>query len=201
MPEQNPYPGHPDSNRQPPAASGMTTASMIIGIIAVALAFIPIIGFVSFILGPVALVLGIIALVKKRPRKGFALTGVITGAVALIVCIVYAIIAFAVANVMQNGVGESAPYTYTVSGEGHYTVKYLADDIDQLKTKDVAGGEFTQDVTANTMLGSLMATNDQGNTGKLSCTITQADGTIVVTKSASGEGAAVICLTYGETGQ
>lgn len=192
---QQPYPGQTGWYQQPPVATGLTKAAMIIGIVAIALAFIPVVGFISFILGPLALVLGIIGLVKQAPRKGFAITGVITGAAALIVCIVYAIIAVALVNVAQKGIGETAAYTYSVTGDGAYTVTYTEEDITEDLTKDVAGGEFTQEVMASTVFGALGASNAQGNTGALTCKITKADGTVVATDSASGASATVACLT------
>ncbi|WP_417215398.1 hypothetical protein [Arthrobacter sp.] len=192
-PSGYPYPGQPGWNQQPPAATGMTKAAMIIGIVAVALSFIPVIGFVSFILGAIAVVLGIIALVKKLPRKGFALTGLITGAVALIVCVVYIFVLVAVANVVKEGAGSTAQYTYSVTGEGGYTVTYLTQDIDQVATEDIKGGTFTKDVTASTLLGLVTATNAKGNTGALTCKVTDAQDKVVSTNSSKGPAAQVTC--------
>lgn len=196
-----PYPGQTGWYQQPPVATGLTKAAMIIGIVAIALAFIPVVGFISFILGPLALVLGIIGLVKQVPRKGFAITGVITGAAALIVCIIYAIIAVALVNVVQKGVGETAAYTYTVTGDGAYTVSYTEENITENLTEEVSGGEFTQEVKASTVFGALGASNAQGNTGALTCKITQSDGTVVATDTDSGASATVACLTGEEIGR
>lgn len=192
-PASYPYPGQLGWNQQPPAASGMTKASMIVGIIGVVLSFIPVVGFISFILGPVALVLGIIALVKKLPRKGFALTGVITGAVALVVCVVYVFVAIAVAGALQDTAKETASYTFEVTGEGDFTVNYLTDSIDDQKVQDVTSGKFTQKVEASRLFGLVAATNAKGNTGTLTCTVTDANGSVVVTNTASGSAAQVSC--------
>lgn len=192
-PSGYPYPGQPGWNQQPPAATGMTKAAMIVGIIAVVLSFIPFVGFVSFILGAIAVVLGIVGLVKKRPRKGFALTGLITGAVALTVCVVYVFVFIAVAGVVKEGAGKTAPYTYTVTGEGAFTVKYLTEDVDQLKTEEVKGGTFTKDVRASTLLGLVTATNAKGNTGELTCKITDDQDNVVSTNTSSGSAAEVTC--------
>lgn len=193
LPSGYPYPGQPGWNQQPPAATGMTKAAMIIGIIAVVLSFIPFVGFISFVLGTIAVVLGIIALVKKRPRKGFALTGLITGAVALIVCVVYIFVLIAFAHVVKQGAGQTAPYTYTVTGEGAYTVNYLTEDIDQVTTQEVKGGTFTKDVTASTLFGLVGATNAKGNTGEITCKVTDDQGSVVSTKTSSGSAAQVTC--------
>lgn len=189
----HPYPGQPGWNQQPPQATGMTKAAMVIGIIAVVLSFIPFVGFISFVLGTIAVVLGIIALVKKKPRKGFALTGLVTGAVALVVCIVYVFVLAAFFNVVKQGSGQTAPYTYTVTGQGGYTVDYLTDDIDHRTKQEVKGGEFTREVTASTLFGYIGATNDKGNTNELTCTVTDAGGTVVSTNTSSGPAAQVTC--------
>ncbi|MGP5071090.1 hypothetical protein ACTXOR_09260 [Arthrobacter rhombi] len=190
-----PYPGQSGWYQQPPVATGLTKAALIIGIVAIVLAFIPVVGFISFILGPLALILGIIGLVKQVPRRGYAITGIITGAAALIVCIIYVIIAVALVNVVEKGVGETAPFTYTVTGTGDYTVSYTEESVTEEHTEDVAGGEFSREVTASTVFGSLGASNAHGNTGTLTCTITQADGTVVAKDSAAGASATVACLT------
>ena len=46
--------------------SGLATAGMVLGIIAAALCFIPVVNFASYILGVLALTFGIIALAKKQ---------------------------------------------------------------------------------------------------------------------------------------
>lgn len=84
-PPYQPYPG-----QQPPVPtqkSGMAVAAMVIGIIAIVLSFIPVLGFVSFILGPLAVIFGIVALVKKR-GKGQAITGIITGAAGFVIVLI-----------------------------------------------------------------------------------------------------------------
>lgn len=192
-PSGYPYPGQPGWNQQPPAATGMTKAAMIIGIIAVALSFIPFVGFVSFILGAIAVVLGIIGLVKKRPRKGFALTGLITGAVALIVCVVYVFVFIAIFGVVKEGAGKTAPYTYTVTGEGAYTVSYLTETNGKPAAEDVKSGTFTKDVRASTLLGFVEATNAKGNTGELTCKVTDDQDNVVSTNTSSGSAAQVTC--------
>ncbi len=59
-------------------------ASFVIGLIALAVSFIPIVGFVSWLLAPLAILFGLIALM--RPSKSLAIVGIITGAIALLVC-------------------------------------------------------------------------------------------------------------------
>ncbi|MEM8696456.1 MAG: DUF4190 domain-containing protein [Pseudomonadota bacterium] len=69
-------------------SNGMALAAMIIGLIAVLLALIPIIGFISWILAPLAIVFGIIG--KNKPTGGgFAWAGIISGSVGLLICIAW----------------------------------------------------------------------------------------------------------------
>jgi len=67
-----------------PDHNSLGKASGIIGILALIFSFIPIVGFVSWILGPLAILFGFIAL-RKKPRS-MAIVGLITGAIALVIC-------------------------------------------------------------------------------------------------------------------
>lgn len=65
----------------PPAApKGLAISALIVGIVGFLMGLLP---FIGAIVGIVAVILGAIALSKKQP-KGFALTGLILGALALI---------------------------------------------------------------------------------------------------------------------
>lgn len=75
------------SDANPPKAdrNSLGKAAFIIGLIGLALSFVPIVGFVSWLLAPLAIIFGLIAL--RRPSRSLAIVGIITGAVALLVCI------------------------------------------------------------------------------------------------------------------
>lgn len=60
-------------------------ASFIIGVIGLVFSFIPIIGFVSWLLAPLAILFGLIAL--RKQNRSLAIVGIITGAIALFICI------------------------------------------------------------------------------------------------------------------
>ncbi|HEX8554083.1 MAG TPA: hypothetical protein VF695_05200 [Sphingomonas sp.] len=68
----------------------MGTAAMVLGIIALVLSIIPIIGFVSWILAPLAIIFGIIGLNRAGAPKGGAIAGLATGGVALLICLAWA---------------------------------------------------------------------------------------------------------------
>ncbi len=67
--------------------SGLATASLVLGIIGIALSFIPIINNAAFVLGILALIFGIISLVKKS-NKGKSIAGLILGILAIIITLV-----------------------------------------------------------------------------------------------------------------
>ncbi len=64
--------------------SGLATAAMVLGIIAIAGAWIPLLNVVSISLGILALALGIAPLIKKR-NLGKAITGVVLGVITIII--------------------------------------------------------------------------------------------------------------------
>ena len=65
---------------QPKNYGGLAIAGMVVGIIAVALGWVP---FLGFCLGVTAIILSIIAL-KKKQSKGMSITGIVTGAVSIV---------------------------------------------------------------------------------------------------------------------
>ncbi|SFS65961.1 DUF4352 domain-containing protein [Saccharopolyspora flava] len=90
----------------PPSApvqprNGMGTAALVLGIIALLLAWIPLIGFIGFILGALAIVLGIIGIVRARKGRAtnlaVAAVGTGLGAVAFVLStVVFGLFATAV---------------------------------------------------------------------------------------------------------
>lgn len=68
----------------PPQKKGLGIAAMVLGIIAIVLSFIPVVGILSFFLGGAAVILGVIAIVKKN-GKGQGIAGLITGALSLLI--------------------------------------------------------------------------------------------------------------------
>lgn len=75
--------------------NGLAIASMVIGIIALLLAWIPIIGFIGFVGGIAAIIMGIIAL-KKATGKGMSIAGIITGALSVLSSLAMAFLFFGI---------------------------------------------------------------------------------------------------------
>lgn len=67
--------------------SGLAIASLIIGIFSVLLALIPIIGFISWLLAPLAILLGAFGL--SRPGRGLAIAGMAAGGLGLLICLAW----------------------------------------------------------------------------------------------------------------
>lgn len=67
-----------------PDHNSLGKAAFIVGLIGLVLSFVPIIGFVSWLLAPLAILFGLIAL--RRPPRSFAVAGLVTGAIALFIC-------------------------------------------------------------------------------------------------------------------
>jgi hypothetical protein len=70
-----------------PDHNSLGKAAFVVGLIALAMSFIPFIGFVSWLLAPLALLFGLIAL--RRPPRSLAIAGLVTGGVALLVCFMW----------------------------------------------------------------------------------------------------------------
>lgn len=109
QPQYGGQPGPP-----PKTGNGLGVAALVLGIIAIIIAFIPFIGIGSFLLGALAVILGIVGLRKKGLPKGTSIAGLILGAVSLIIAgIMTAITATFVAAVDESL--QSMPESSTVA--------------------------------------------------------------------------------------
>jgi hypothetical protein len=64
--------------------SGQATTGMVLGIIALVLSFVPLVGMISWILGPLAIIFGVLG--RGSSKKGQAKAGWICGAIAVFIC-------------------------------------------------------------------------------------------------------------------
>lgn len=95
MTEQNYSPQHyyqPRPHQQQPQ-TGLGIAGMSCGITAIGLSVIPVLGFLSFLLGPAGIVLGILAVTNDRGR-GYGVAGIVTGAAGFVVALVVTLLFF-----------------------------------------------------------------------------------------------------------
>jgi hypothetical protein len=82
----------------PTGSDGMAVTAMILGLLAVAISWIPFLGLLGAVAGVVAIVLGPIAMkrIKRSGRggRGMAITGLVTGIVSVVLAIVMTVFAF-----------------------------------------------------------------------------------------------------------
>lgn len=71
-------------------SNGMGLAAMICGIVGLAISIIPVLGFAAWALAPIAIILGIVGMRRANAPKGGAITGMITGVLALLICFAWA---------------------------------------------------------------------------------------------------------------
>ncbi|AUI51267.1 DUF4190 domain-containing protein [Arthrobacter crystallopoietes] len=181
-PQQNsPYGQYPDQGGygyQAPMQEkkGLAITALVLGIVALVLGVIPGIGFLSFILGPLAIVFGIIALVKKQ-RKGMSITGIVLGALGVIAAIVITAI---IAMFFQQAVGEHT-VQYKVTSEGPATVMYF-DGVQPVEEQ--IEGDWDEEISFTGLPFGAVTVTSEG--GTVTCEVIM-DGQSVVTNSGSGQ--------------
>lgn len=74
----------------PPPSNGMAIASLVLGIIALLMALIPVVGMLSWLLAPAGLITGFLAMGKPTGR-GLAIGGLVTSGIALVICILWVV--------------------------------------------------------------------------------------------------------------
>jgi hypothetical protein len=119
-PPPPPPPGYgPAPYGQPPAGSwgapqaappsnGLAIGALVLGIGSLLFAFIPFVGFASVPFAIGAVVLGVIGLGKSRENgqgKGLAIGGLVTGAVALAVSVLYVLLFIVIADDVEDDGG------------------------------------------------------------------------------------------------
>lgn len=82
--------------QQPPIVrvekNNMATASLVLGIVTLVMAFLPVIGLIAFATGPLALIFGLMARRGLPVGKGSMVAGLITGGVGLLISLVWAVV-------------------------------------------------------------------------------------------------------------
>lgn len=195
--QQYPYNQQAPFGQQPRKASPLTIWAMVLGIVAVVMSLIPFVHYAAFAVGGAAIIVSILALVKKVHRKGFAITGLVTGIISVIAAILWSVLISAVFTWAGDAAGESANYTFEAGSDEPAAVAMITElnDMD-LNEQQLPGGEvISESVTASTILGSIVVSNDDGSTGEVACRILDESGTVISENSASGDNAEAICST------
>lgn len=111
--------------------SGLSTTSMVLGIIAICMCFIPILNYVSIILGVLSIIFGLIGIIKNAER-GKAIAGFILGIISVV--IVYNMY-FAVGKALKE-VSDTIGNTTGVSSSNSNEIKTIGID-ETITGKDV----------------------------------------------------------------
>lgn len=92
-----------------PPGNGLGIAGGVCGIVAVVLCWIPFVDYVSIVLGALAIIFGALGIRHANTHggggKGMAITGVVTGIVALVISILFLAIVYAAVTSIQASVG------------------------------------------------------------------------------------------------
>ena len=86
----------------PPEGNGPGLASLIVGLVSIGVAFIPIVNFLSFILGVAGVVLGIIGLVLANRPRGQAIWGTVLSFVSIVLAAIM-VVAYAFGFIFAIG--------------------------------------------------------------------------------------------------
>jgi hypothetical protein len=92
-----------------PPGNGLGIAGGVCGIVAVVLCWIPFVDYVSIVLGALAIIFGAVGIRHANAHggggKGMAITGVVTGIVALVISVLFLVIVYAAVTSIQASVG------------------------------------------------------------------------------------------------
>ncbi|MFF5793247.1 hypothetical protein ACFY5D_14485 [Paeniglutamicibacter sp. NPDC012692] len=173
----------------PQRTHGMTTFAMVTGIVAATISVVPFFGFVAFLLGPLAMVLGIVGIAKRLNRRGFSVTALVTGAFALLVSILYAVLFTTLMTFMDR----SETYEFVASSTGEYQISLTTTEATASVTSNQRG-TFSESHDASVIFGGVIATNVGDNSGKVSCEVFDSEGYLVIEDEDEGIGAQAQCM-------
>lgn len=101
----------------PSGGHGAATASMVLGIIAISIAWMPVLVVIGVIVGVLAIVFGIVGIRRARPSgegRSFAVAGIATGASALVAAVVGVVLTVVVLDA-YNAYLDPPPHEVTVT--------------------------------------------------------------------------------------
>ena len=198
---QGQYPGYyqgaypPNGGYQYPAwnppqrTHGITTAALILGIIAAVISLVPFFGFIAFLLGPLAVIFGIVGIVKRYNRRGFAVAGLVTGAFGVLVSILYALLF----STMMQYLDKAETYEFVTRSVGEYHLSITTtDSIPEIANNQ--RGTYRERLEASSFYGGVVVTNVGDNEGNIGCKIFDSEGVLVAEDAATGREAQAVCM-------
>lgn len=175
--------------------SGLATASLVLGIIAIVGSWIPLLNVFSIILAVVGLILGVVALIQVISKKKGSMSKTIAG---LVLCVLTILIATSINAAAVEAVDDAVD-----DMDGTNTESILENEI------EVNIGEYTTDGNEYYEMGELKVTvknlTDETKTYTLDLEALNSDGTridtdtIYVTNLASGQRAVYEAFTLSDT--
>lgn len=87
--------------------NGFGVTALVVGIIAVLLAFIPFVSVVGIVLGGIALIFAIIGLVAKQRPRGMAIAGLVLSIGAIVIGLIFTIAIYGAVSAIDDAVQES----------------------------------------------------------------------------------------------
>ncbi|MFL4476143.1 hypothetical protein ACIPVK_19285 [Paeniglutamicibacter sp. MACA_103] len=175
-------------NQPPPRTHGMTTFAMVTGIVAAAVSLVPFLGFVSFVLGPLAMVLGIVGIAKRIRSRGFSVTALVTGTFGLLVSILYAVLLSTILSFYDN----TQSFEFEAEGTDGYVLSLTTTSAMPETTNH--SRPFRSTVDASTLFGGLVVTNLEGKRGEVGCRIYDSAGNLLVESTDAGSDAVAECM-------
>lgn len=191
--------------------------ALILGIVAVVLAFVPFASYGAWLIGIAAIVVGILAIIRPGLRKGTGIAGIVLGAAAVIVSVVMSIVytvLFALAastaaasgytsqsaGAPVGGSGTTHTVVYAVTGTGrasaiaYYTVSGGQSGQSTLTDRALPWSKtVTVRGTLTTASSVLTVIGQHAGSGSISCTITL-DGKVVAKQTGEGKGSTAQCI-------
>jgi hypothetical protein len=108
-PQGIPYGYVPVYAPAPQQGNGLGLAGGICGIVAVVLCWIPFVDYISIVLGALAIIFGAIGIRHANERgggsKGMAITGVVTGIVALVISVLFLAVVYTAVESISPSIG------------------------------------------------------------------------------------------------
>ena len=152
--------------------SGLATAGMVLGIIAIVGSWIPFLNIGSIIMGVLAFIFGIISLVKKK-SIGKAVAGTVLGALSVIISITMLVSASkAIDDALKptttspSSSTESSEAAKTATFDGEAAYEKIANGMTKQEVRDIAGVD-PENCTASEVAGiGKMETCSYGNVVK-----------------------------------
>jgi hypothetical protein len=189
----------PQQSFAPPPKNGMGTAALVLGIPAIVLAFIPIVGFVSYPLAVLGIIFGLVGVPRAKKghatNKGVAISGLIASVVGFALVIVSTVIYVSAIGAGVKSVTDANNavhhLTYQVSSTNGGQVSAIYDQGTNASGRVVGvPSPWSIDVTVTGTSAMLSADGytdigeDFNRTDGLSCSIIDRDtGKVVITNS------------------